>query len=221
MDSPSQAAPAFLDALRAELNPIDAWGAFRPGARAAAVAAVLYRRGGRWHLPFVRRRADLPDHPGQVALPGGVVKPGEDAWAAAAREVTEEIGLPREDLHPLGAGNPIYASVTNFSVVPFVCWVETPDPEFLADPGELDGVLQIPLDRMVLDEHWLAAAEPWMGRYFMWDGNAVWGLTERMLADLLPRFRGALGADSAEGPESPPPAAGGVGSLSTGPAGGA
>ncbi len=57
------------------------------------------------------RRPDLPDHPGQVALPGGTVKPGEDAWRAAAREVEEEIGVAAADLEPIGAGAAIYLTV--------------------------------------------------------------------------------------------------------------
>jgi len=184
----------FLFRLRSQLLPVDGWGAFRPGSRPAAVTAVLYRSSGDWHVPFVRRRADLPDHPGQVALPGGGVHPGEGAWEAAAREVEEEIGVPAGALTPLGAGPPVYASVSNFCVVPFVAWSPDPELAFNHDPGELEGVLEIPLARLLDDSLWLAATESWMGRYFMWDGVPVWGLTERLLADLLPKLRQALDA---------------------------
>lgn len=183
----------FLRALSSLLMPVDAWGAFRPGSRPAAVTMVLYRSGGDWHVPFVRRRADLPDHPGQVALPGGGVRPGEGAWQAAAREVEEEIGVPADALTALGAGAPLYASVSNFSVVPFVAWSPDPELAFAHDPGELDGVLEIPLRRLLDEAEWKPAAEAWMGRYFLWDGVPVWGLTERLLADLLPKVRQALG----------------------------
>src|SRR5438067_11622301 len=117
----------FLANLEHLFSPINAWGEFRRGARPAAVAFVLFERDGAWKVPFVRRRADLPDHPGQVALPGGGVHPGEGAWEAAAREVEEEIGVPAGALTPLGAGATVYASVSNFCVVPFVAW--SPDPE--------------------------------------------------------------------------------------------
>src|SRR5947209_619632 len=126
----------FLAELRARLSPVDSWGSFRRGARPAAVAAVLYKRAGQWQLPFVRRRPDLPDHPGQVALPGGVVRSGEDAWAGAAREVFEEIGVPAGNLQPLGAGDPFYTAVSNFSVVPFVAWLPDPEPVFVHDTRE-------------------------------------------------------------------------------------
>ena len=110
----------FLGRTEQLFTPIDAWGEFRRGARPAAVTFILYDADGHWRVPFVRRRADLPDHPGQVALPGGGVRAGESAWEAAQREVAEEIGVPVGRLRPLGAGRPIYAAVSNFSVVPFV-----------------------------------------------------------------------------------------------------
>ena len=182
----------FLERLRDQLSPIDAWGSFRRGARSAAVVAVLYSRQGEWHLPFVRRRPDLPDHPGQVALPGGVVKSGEGAWEGAAREVFEEIGIESADLRPLGAGEPFYTAVSNFSVVPFVAWLPAAEPILVHDTRELEGVLEIPLARLLREEEWLEATEPWRGRYFPWEQSMVWGLTARILADLLPRFRAAL-----------------------------
>src|SRR5207248_9166746 len=115
-----------LGRLERPFKPVDGWGEFRKRARHAAVVFVLYRQAGRWMVPFVRRRADMRDHPGQVALPGGGVQPGESAWEAAQREVAEEIGAPVGRLVPLGAGEPINAAVTNFSVVPFV--PHLPDP---------------------------------------------------------------------------------------------
>src|SRR5215472_12741452 len=130
----------FLARIEQTFSPIDAWGEFRRGARPAAVAFVLFESDGAWKVPFVRRRADLRDHPGQVALPGGGVRDGEAAWAAAEREVHEEIGVPVGQLVPLGAGEPIFASVTNYSVVPFIAHLPPPAPAFTVDEHELDGI---------------------------------------------------------------------------------
>ena len=49
------------------------------------------------------------------------------------------------------AGDTIYASVSNFSVVPFVAHLPGPAPTFVHDQRELDGVLEIPLDRLLDD----------------------------------------------------------------------
>jgi 8-oxo-dGTP pyrophosphatase MutT (NUDIX family) len=143
-------------------------------------------------VPFVRRRDDLRDHPGQVALPGGGVHEGESAWEAAQREVTEEIAVPGGSLEPLGAGDPIYTAVSNFSVVPFVAHLPGPVPQFVHDQSELAGVLQIPLERLLDDSAWLESADPWRFRYLAHEESVVWGLTERIVAGLAPKLRQAL-----------------------------
>jgi len=185
----------FLDRLERLFRPVDGWGEFRKGARPAAVVFVLYRQAGRWMVPFVRRRADLRDHPGQVALPGGGVIAGESAWQAAQREVAEEIGVPAGSLVPLGAGDPIYAAVTNFSVVPFVAYLPDPVPSFVHDTRELEGVLAIPLDRLLDDSEWRESTDSWRFRYLAHEESVVWGLTERIVFGLAPRLRQALGED--------------------------
>ena len=189
------AMPDFLTRLERLFRPIDGREEFRRGARAAAVVFVLYRAEDRWTVPFVRRRADLRDHPGQVALPGGGVKPGESAWAAAQREVAEEIGVPVGRLVPLGAGDPFYTAVSNFSIVPFVAHLPDPVPVFVHDTRELDGVLAIPLDRLLDDSAWLQSPEPWRFRYLAHEESVVWGLTERIVAGLAPKLKEALDAD--------------------------
>jgi len=194
----------FLDRLERLFTPIDGWGEFRKGARPAAVVFVLYRHGGRWMVPFVRRRADLRDHPGQVALPGGGVKPGESAWEAAQREVQEEIGVALGRLAPLGAGEPIYAAVSNFSVVPFVAHLPDPTLPFVHDERELDGVLAIPLERLLDDSAWLESDDQWRFRYLAHEESVVWGLTERIVAGLAPKLREALVEDRNGDPPADP-----------------
>ena len=191
----------FLDRLEQLFRPVAGWGEFRPGARRAAVVFILYRDPARleWLVPFVRRRADMRDHPGQVALPGGGLKPEESAWNAAQREVAEEIGVPVGRLVPLGAGNPIYAAVSNFSVVPFVAHLPDPVPVFVHDERELDGVLSIPLDRLLDDSAWLQSTHPFRFRYLAHEESVVWGLTERIVAGLAPTLRQALQGDEEKG----------------------
>lgn len=196
----------FLSGVERLFHPIDRWGDFRRGARKAAVVFVLYRSDGRWMVPFVRRRADLRDHPGQVALPGGGVQEGESAWAAAQREVAEEIGVPVGRLVPLGAGEPIYAAVSNFSVVPFVAYLPDPVPAFVHDQAELEGVLTIPLDRLLDDNAWLQSDDPWRFRYLAHEEGVVWGLTERIFAGLAPKLAEALTESLAEDRKQDPPA---------------
>ncbi|MGH7904357.1 MAG: NUDIX domain-containing protein [Candidatus Dormibacteraceae bacterium] len=184
--------PDFLSEVQRRLSPPGSWGEFRRGARPAAVVALLHRDRGQWLLPFVRRRADLPDHPGQVALPGGGVRAGEGAWEAAERELEEEVGVRRGSSRPLGAGQVVYAAVSNFSVVPFVAVLEEPTPVFRHDTYELEGLLVVPLPRLLDETGWRQSTTPWIGSHFPWEGTFIWGLTARILDDLLPRFRAAL-----------------------------
>jgi 8-oxo-dGTP pyrophosphatase MutT (NUDIX family) len=182
----------FLDRLSSLLVSFEDWGRFRTGAREAAVVAVLYRREGALYIPFVARRADLRSHPGQVGLPGGGVKQGETAWAAAAREAEEEIGVRASDLVPLGAGPPLYAAVTNYSVVPFVAWLPVEGVRFRPDPRELDAVLEVPLTRLLDHAEWREGPQPWLGRNLPVGDTTIWGLTARLLAGILPAISAAL-----------------------------
>lgn len=145
-------------------------------------------------MPFVLRRKDLRSHPGQVGLPGGGLHPGESAWQAAAREAEEEIGVRAADLVPLGAGSPLYGAVTNYSVVPFVAWLPGPAPRFRPDEQELEGVLEVPLDRLLDASAWQDGPPRHPGPNLVVGGAVIWGLTARLLADLLPRIKRALAA---------------------------
>lgn len=182
---------SFLERLPPLLLPKTGWGYFRPGAKPAAVVLILYRRGDAWQVPFVLRRADLPSHPGQIGLPGGVVKAGEDAWEAAVREAGEEISVAEEELVCLGAGEPLYAAVTNFSVVPFVAWMSQDDPRLIPQISELQGIVEVPLDRLLESDAWVEGDQPVPGRYLPVEEGFIWGLTARLLADLLPRIEAA------------------------------
>jgi 8-oxo-dGTP pyrophosphatase MutT (NUDIX family) len=182
---------AFLGRLSTHLLPLDGWGSFRIGAKSAAVTVILYRHHEAWHVPFVLRRADLPSHPGQVGLPGGMVRQKESAWEAAVREAEEEVGIQGSGLIPLGAGPPLYAAVTNFSIVPFVAWLPDPSPTFRPDPRELDSVFEVRLERLLDAEAWLDEVEPFRGPHLPVEDTVIWGLTARLLADVLPRISAA------------------------------
>jgi 8-oxo-dGTP pyrophosphatase MutT (NUDIX family) len=179
------------------LQSVEDWGTFRAGARQAAVVAVLYRREGALYMPFVARRADLSSHPGQVGLPGGQLVAGESAWQAAARETEEEIGVRATDLTPLGAGPPIYAAVTNYSVVPFVAWLHLEDVRFRPDLGELDAVLEVSLARLLDESAWQTGPGSRLGRSLPIESAVIWGLTAALLAGILPPIRTALAGTAA------------------------
>ena len=75
------------------------------------------------------RTADLPNHAGQIAFPGGKIDPGDATpLAAALREADEEIGLDAALIEPIGYLD-LYLTFTGFRILPVVARV---DPELRA-----------------------------------------------------------------------------------------
>lgn len=160
-----------------------------PEAKPAAVLALLYPIDGRWHVPFTVRPKHLPDHAGQVCLPGGALEPGESPRDAAIREFHEEVGA--DDVTPeiIGSLSPIYVHVSNFRVDPFVAICDR-QPEFVRNPSEVDEILQIPLDHL-LDPANLASHErshngtTYQAPHFCWQSHRIWGATCLILGELV------------------------------------
>ncbi len=160
-----------------------------PGAKPAAVLALLYPIEHRWHLPLTLRPQHLPDHAGQISLPGGAVEPGETPMQAAIREFHEEVGA--EDVTPriLGSLSPIYVHVSNYRVDPFVAVCDR-RPRFVPNPREVDEILEVPLDHL-LDPANLSSHERshlgcvYQSPHFAWQTCQIWGATCLILGELI------------------------------------
>jgi 8-oxo-dGTP pyrophosphatase MutT (NUDIX family) len=107
--------------------------------RAAAVAvAVVVDRDGPGIL-VTRRAAKLRAHPGQWALPGGRIDEGEDAEAAALRELHEELGLSLERDVVLGRLDD-YSTRSGFRITPVVLWAGAVADAITPNPDEVASV---------------------------------------------------------------------------------
>src|SRR5580765_374467 len=89
-----------------------------PTARRAAALILIYPGPSGPTVALTVRHGDLPQHPGQISLPGGGVDAGESAAQAALRETHEEIGVPPEVVRILGPLSTIWVIVSNFVVQP-------------------------------------------------------------------------------------------------------
>lgn len=118
--------------------------------RPAAVALVVLPDAfGNAGVVLTRRPLDVPRHPGQYALPGGRLEPGETPVQAATRELEEEVGLA------LGSGDVLgllddFATRSGFLITPVVLWC--PEPRVLVpDPREVAEVHHVALATLLGD----------------------------------------------------------------------
>lgn len=123
----------------------------RPDLRLAAVAVVVLDDPARGPgVLLTRRTSRLRDHPGQFALPGGSVDPGEDVVTAARRELDEELGLRLGDDTVLGLLDD-YPTRSGFVITPVVLAAPGAVADLRPSPDEVSELFHIPLDELDVD----------------------------------------------------------------------
>jgi 8-oxo-dGTP pyrophosphatase MutT (NUDIX family) len=153
------------------------------------LAAVLLPLVDGERLVFTRRTEDLPRHPGEISFPGGLQHAeDEDLAATALRESEEELGLAPGDVELVGALEPVHTFVSAILVVPFVGLLRG-EPAFTPNPGEIAEVLWYGLEELDAAEttvEWPRDGHVYRGfAYPMADGNTVWGVTAKILHELI------------------------------------
>ena len=153
--------------------------------------------GGALELLFIRR-AEYADDPwsGQVAFPGGRHERGDSSLEhTATRETWEETGI---DLTVDGALIGALDDVTPNTIVlprvvvrPFVAAVSS-DAE-IRESSEVAEAFWVPLDALRKDSGWAdrevtAAGVARVVRAFQHGDHTVWGMTERIVRQLLTRL---------------------------------
>lgn len=165
-------------------------------ARAAAVLALFYPRDQLWNLVLTLRPEHLPDHPGQVSFPGGVLKVGESAEQGALRELDEELGVNNRRIQLVGRLSPIYVFNSNFSVQPVVGVLDE-TPVFQSNWSEVAEVIEVPISVLLEwvpeDVHWVQKpAVSFTAPTVFWKQRKVWGATLLMLGELIELLRGTF-----------------------------
>lgn len=172
-----------------------------PDARAAAVALVLRAVPARGLELLFIRRAEYAEDPwsGQVAFPGGRHEPGDESLQrTAVRETWEETGI---DLAATGAilgtlhdVRPNTKVLPRVVVRPFVAAVGC-EAE-IQESGEVAEAFWVPLDSLREESGWRETEVTAGGmarrvRAFQHGDKVVWGMTERVVSQLLARLGGS------------------------------
>jgi 8-oxo-dGTP pyrophosphatase MutT (NUDIX family) len=186
-----------------------------PAFRPAAVLVPLLERAGGPTILFTRRTETVRHHKGEISFPGGGIEAGEDAVRAALREAEEEIGLVPERVGVVGLLDDV-PSIAGYVVTPVVAAVREPPESFRPAALEVSEPFEVLLSRLLdpsirraslWDPARLPAAaraallasradfeevDPRTGHWRVWSfdagpGRTVWGLTARILAELVDR----------------------------------
>lgn len=160
--------------------------------REAAVLVLTYPGEHDQILTVLTRRKDtLQHHPGQISLPGGRRDEGESIEQTALREVEEELGVDRNSIEVFGRLNQIYIPPSDFTVTPFVGWLDT-EPEFTIETEEVDQLIIFPLMTLFdpkvrrkssVDSDAKERDVPWYSIM----NHQVWGATAMILDDFSRR----------------------------------
>ncbi len=153
----------------------------------AAVAAVL--QGDR---VLLMKRAERQGDPwsGHISLPGGRYQPADrELLVTAMRESEEELGLDLRRARTLGALTPLKpftSGPAGLEVTPFVFALDVPVE--LRLNAEAVATFWLPLGLAASGELDAPYEYPRLGTSFpswRYEGNVVWGLTLRILNDVL------------------------------------
>ncbi len=165
------------------------------GVRKAAVA-LIFRLGNdeALELLFIKR-AEYEGDPwsGQIAFPGGRAEAGDASLAETAmRETREETGidLAREGMMigTLDDLRPISFRLPAIVVRPYVALLDRSAPLVLSPEAALS--FWLPFSALARPESWrddtvFARGIQINARVFRHQGHVIWGMTERILAQLL------------------------------------
>ena len=142
-------------------------------------------------------RTDRGIHGGQLGFPGGRPEPGDsDLLATALREAEEEVGLPPERVEVLAALDPLETRATGWRVHPFLGLVPG-DVAWRLQPDEVVRLLTPTVE--TLGDATQRRRLPFTSSYFREpievdgidvEGHVLWGMTLRLLDDLVPRLLG-------------------------------
>jgi 8-oxo-dGTP pyrophosphatase MutT (NUDIX family) len=163
----------------------------RPPAEGGRPSAVLVLFGAGADGPdllLVQRSAQLRNHPGQPAFPGGSIDAADGGPVRAAlREAAEETGVDPAGVRVLAVLPELYIPRSGFVVTPVIGWWQTPGPVSAVDTAEIAAVHRVPVAELARPANRIMIAYPdgRGGPAFRVAGLLVWGFTAALIDQLL------------------------------------
>jgi 8-oxo-dGTP pyrophosphatase MutT (NUDIX family) len=158
------------------------------GGRAAAVLILFGDGPSGPDLLLIERAAELRNHAGQPAFPGGAIDESDGGPVRAAlREATEETGLDPDGVQVLTVLPELYIWRSDFRVTPVLAWWRSPVPVTPGDPGEIAAVVRVPVADLASPANRMMITYPsgHTGPAFRVAGLLVWGFTATVVDQLL------------------------------------
>jgi 8-oxo-dGTP pyrophosphatase MutT (NUDIX family) len=157
--------------------------------RHAAGLVLLFPIEDRVHFLLTVRSPHLPNHAGQVSLPGGAVEAGESFEQTALRETQEETGVDPAHVRILGRLTPLHIPVSGYLLHPVVGVTDRRPTYRLAD-SEVERLVEPSLDELLEPACVKHESRQWDGvfrdvPYFAFDDLVVWGATAMVLAEFV------------------------------------
>jgi 8-oxo-dGTP pyrophosphatase MutT (NUDIX family) len=141
---------------------------------------------------LTKRSAHLNDHAGQISFPGGKIDSTDvSPLDAALREASEEVGLDREFVDPIGYLD-LYGTAFGFRILPTVARVR-PGFTLRISEAEVDDAFEVPLAFLMNPANHQMHSKEFRGieRWYYampYEERYIWGATAGILRVLYERI---------------------------------
>ncbi len=185
---------------------------FEQAKTSAVCIPFLKDENKEWRILFEVRSAKLPEQPGDICLPGGMLESGETPAQAAMRELKEELLLADGQAELLGTGDVLYQpaiiihtfpvllrerpasfneeEVAELFTVPLSFFLET-EPEMYYVTRSAVPEENFPFERIWGGRNYRWRSSRSATYFYQWKDRTIWGLTAKILRDFVGELRQA------------------------------
>ncbi|MEM2144019.1 MAG: CoA pyrophosphatase [Candidatus Jordarchaeaceae archaeon] len=158
----------------------------------AAVFLLLFERGGEYYILFTKRSNELKFHKGQISFPGGGFDEDDvNLLNTAFREISEELGLTREDVEVLGELDDTVTFTSRYIITPFVGFLKhPPNGKLKINKYEIEKIIEVPLSALLDERNFREELHEYYGKkvpiyFYDYNGYVIWGATAMILKQFL------------------------------------